>query len=326
MSCLHASLLVLTAAVLPAADDPPAAAPARVAVAELALRDRKRDKDLPLRVLYPEEGGPYPVVVFSPGLGGSRDGGEPLAQHWAAHGYVVILLTHDDALALRPRDEKARPADVLRDLRKLRDDPRVWEGRVRDVTLVLDSLEGLPRQVPGLKGKADARRVGVAGHSLGAFTAQLLGGVSIDVPGGARGRSFADARPRAVLLLSSQGAGALGLTERSWDGLERPTMVVTGSKDRGADGQDPAWREEPFRRCPAGDKYLVCVEGASHNLGGVTAGQHAPPRFRNEGQMRAIQKATLSFWDAYLKGRPEARTCLQSDTLAQPGKVRFSRR
>ena len=46
---------------------------------------------------------PCPVIIFSHGLGGSRDGYEYLGRHWASHGYVSVHSTHigSDTSALK---------------------------------------------------------------------------------------------------------------------------------------------------------------------------------------------------------------------------------
>jgi predicted dienelactone hydrolase len=41
-------------------------------VSDIVLHDAKRNKDLHLRVFYPNEPGNYPVIVFSHGAGGSQ--------------------------------------------------------------------------------------------------------------------------------------------------------------------------------------------------------------------------------------------------------------
>ena len=48
-----------------------------------------------VRVHHPSVGdGPWPVVIFSHGLGGSREGYGFLGQRWAEHGYVSIHPDH----------------------------------------------------------------------------------------------------------------------------------------------------------------------------------------------------------------------------------------
>ena len=45
-----------------------------VAVTDYDWFDEKRQRQVPVRIYYPQGRGPYPVVVFSHGLGGSREG------------------------------------------------------------------------------------------------------------------------------------------------------------------------------------------------------------------------------------------------------------
>jgi predicted dienelactone hydrolase len=296
-------------------------------VDKVVLKDAKRNKELPVAVCFPKEAGVYPVIVFSHGAGGSGDRVLPLPRFWASHGYVCLMPTHADSLALRRQREKAdpkapggKPPDQEATLRQLVGqllrDPKSWPERPRDVSFLLDSLGELETRVPGLKGKMDARRIGVGGHSLGAFTAQVVGGATIQLPGEKEPRRLADPRVRAVLQLSGQGANQFGLTEQSWEKMSLPMMSMTGSLDRGARGQSPEWRMEPFKRSPAGDKYHVFIEGAHH--GSFTG------RLAVTGEQKAIfgyvQCASLAFWDAYLKQEEKARKYLQSDALVAAGK------
>ena len=66
-------------------------------VADLVLHDSKRNKDLHVRIFYPDGAGKYPVIVFSHGAGGSQDCCDALTRHWATYGYVTIQPTHDDS-------------------------------------------------------------------------------------------------------------------------------------------------------------------------------------------------------------------------------------
>ena len=58
------------------------------------VKDATRDRTLPIRVYLPEGTKPAPVVIFSHGLGGSRDNNPYLGNHWAARAYVVVFVQH----------------------------------------------------------------------------------------------------------------------------------------------------------------------------------------------------------------------------------------
>jgi predicted dienelactone hydrolase len=275
-------------------------------VENITLHDAKRRKELPVAVCYPKEAGRYPVIVFSHGAGGSGPRVLALPKFWASHGYVVLVPTHADSLSLQRRQPAADAKDRLQGIvRRAVTDSALWLERAGDVSFLLDSFADLEAKALGLNGKLDPARVGVGGHSLGAFTAQVIGGATIDV-GGEKGKSLADPRVKAVVMLSGQGAGQMGLTDKSWEKLTLPMLTATGSKDRGAGGQGPEWRKEPFEKSPAGDKYHLFIEGASHfsftgPAGGAIFG--------------AVEQATLHFWDAYLKGDAQAKAWLHSAKL-----------
>ncbi len=240
-----------------------------------------------------------------------------------SYGYVTIQPTHGDSIKLRrERGENVRRGGAI--LVPLRD-PAAWTNRARDISFLIDSFAELQRRVPGLKGKLDAKRIGVGGHSLGAYTAQLIGGAAVEMPGG-KAQRFSDDRVHAVLLLSGQGRDAMGLTEHSWDTVTCPMMVMTGSRDGGAGGQGPDWKKEPFNFSPPGDKYLVFIDGANHmSFISRFAGGLIPARGQARAEQNAgrdqnaifsyVQIAAMAFWDAYLKADPKAKAYLLSNSL-----------
>jgi predicted dienelactone hydrolase len=291
-------------------------------IAEMRLRDAARKRELPVKVYAPQTRGRYPVIVFSHDAGGSKDGFGPLARHWVSHGFVSIHPSHADSA----QDSKAA-------LDRAMASPGGWENRARDLSFILDSLAEIERLAPELRGRLDAKRVGVAGHSFGAFTAMLVGGATVDVPGGAAGRSFTDPRASAVLAISPPGTGQQGLTVRSWRKMTLPMMTVTGSRDLGAERQSPEWRRHPFRYSPAGDKHHVFIQDAGHfSFGGELAGGSLASSAlgpRANAQLRAgrrfaagarggdrpeifqaVKAATLAFWKAHLNQDPRAKAQL----------------
>jgi predicted dienelactone hydrolase len=319
---------------------PPAAAElarsglAVVAETEVALRNSPGAGSLAVQVTYPRGKDPSPVVVFSPGAGGSGSGYEPLFRFWATHGYTVLAPGHADASGARGRDHTLDAREPAADASA---NPKTWEARVRDATAVIGALSEIEASIPALLGRLDGRRLGVGGHSLGAFTAQLLSGAAVNIPRGEQGKTFSDPRPRAFLLLSPQGRGQQGLTAQSWESVSRPLMVVTGSRDRGVRGQPPSWRLDPFHLSAPGDKYAVLIEGASHlSFSGRAAEPGASPGRRKGAAtageevaiFRDLKIATLAFWDAFLRDDASARAFLESDALAKEtgGKAKIERR
>ncbi|MEP0843579.1 MAG: hypothetical protein HRF43_12825, partial [Phycisphaerae bacterium] len=126
--------------------------PHAVAEALFDWRDQARDRDVPVKVYYPQAGGgPFPVIVFSHGLGGSRETYSYLGRHWAGHGYVCVHVQHVGS------DEsvwkgQTRPMEAMK--RALLD-PRNTLNRPPDVRFVLDRLEKLQTEDGPLKGRLD---------------------------------------------------------------------------------------------------------------------------------------------------------------------------
>ncbi|MFF2834275.1 alpha/beta hydrolase family protein, partial [Cellulosimicrobium cellulans] len=128
-----------------------------ISVKPVVLPAPGRGEDLQVRVSAPAIGSELPIIVFSHGYGWSLDGYGPLADFWAAHGFVVIQPTHLDSrtLNLPPDDPRT---------------PRIWRFRVEDMKRILDQLDLIEASVSGLSGRLDRSRIAAAGHSGGGQT------------------------------------------------------------------------------------------------------------------------------------------------------------
>ena len=283
------------------------------------LHDSVRNKDLSMTIEYPTRGGPYPVIVFSHGFGGSNTGYTPLTEYWAGHGYIVIKPSHADSGKLGPileqrreerraEMEKARaegrgrnrgntaqtgqqgqtpqPPDPLAEAIWSTQTPADWVNRARDISLILDNLTTLEKKYPELGGRMDTSKIGVSGHSYGAFTAMMLSGMTSFAGNGTI--HAPDPRVKAAVVFSPQGTtGTLGLTKDSWKDVTIPMMYVTGSLDYFIAG-DAKPRHDAFAYSPAGDKYFVSFNGGRHmTFAGGTFGDIAddeiPVRTSNGG-------------------------------------------
>ena len=135
-----------------------------------------------VRVHHPAAGdGPWPVVVFSHGLGGSREGYGFLGKRWAEHGYVSIHPDHpgSDTAVFRGN----APAELTQAMRQATTALRILEGRPRLIAALISALPTLERVVPALAGKLDHKRVGVAGHSYGGWTTMSVAGQKLRLSG-----------------------------------------------------------------------------------------------------------------------------------------------
>jgi predicted dienelactone hydrolase len=304
---------------------------------EFEVCDSERGKRIPVKAYYPEFGGPYPVIVFSHGAGDSNDSAPHLMRHWASHGYVVLLPTH--FFGERPRIERSLARLGRELLRPARQGPSAWYERVGDLRAVIDALPTVAAIAPELHEKVDPSRVGIAGHSFGAYTVMLMGGATLTDKDGSILR-FDDPRPQAVLMISGPGHDSWGLTEESYIAMTRPLMVFAGSHDRPPSlASDSMWRAEAYTCGPAGNKFLVYIRGANHlsYIGPIFDFPLRDPRKRGP-IARAIRRcarrlasfapsldqvgifdytriASTAFWDAYLKDDTRASVYLRSSAL-----------
>lgn len=94
--------------------------------------DGARARAVPVRIRVPAGAGPWPVVLFSHGLGGSRAGADVWGRAWQASGLLVVHLQHpgsDIDVALRG----------LSALRNAATAPQLL-ARVADVGFVIDEI------------------------------------------------------------------------------------------------------------------------------------------------------------------------------------------
>ena len=322
----------LAMAALPASA--PASAPAFVAPAgphaviqtDAAWRDKARGRSVPVRIYAPDPNtarGLLPAVVISHGLGGSRVGYEYLARHLAGHGYVCVVPTHmgSDTSILLGGGWSAMLASL--------GDANNLVSRPGDISFVIDRM--FDANAPAiLKGRVDPNRVGVAGHSFGAYTALAVAGQTIRLDGNER--SFRDGRVKAALAMSPQGPGRMGLTQKSWDAVRIPVMIMTGSKDYSLGGGfDVRSRRYAFDHMPPNDKHLLWIEDASHLAFSDNARDPMDlSRFvtRDPRHHPWILATATAFFDAYLKGDAKAGEWLAKTEIKRvsEGQVKLERK
>ncbi|MFF1439196.1 alpha/beta hydrolase family protein [Streptomyces sp. NPDC058295] len=118
-------------------------------------------------------GGRFPVVLFSPGLGGVRTQNTAWAEELASHGYVVAALDHPyDSAAVVLADGRTINTKITSTGDDEEDDKRAAETtgiRAVDLSFALTQLGRLDRGgIDGpLTGRLDTGRAAVTGHSLG---------------------------------------------------------------------------------------------------------------------------------------------------------------
>lgn len=283
-------------------------------------------RKLRTKVHVPSGKGPFPLVIFSHGGGGHWDANFAQADDLARHGYVVICPEHpgsNTAVFLKGGTPMKNLLAMTRDAEELLQRPR-------DISFLIDQAAIWTKTHPQLKGKLDLKRIGVAGHSYGAYTALVVGGVRVAndwmVPARSPGLapSQADLRVKAIVALSPQGPGEPFFREDSYSGLKIPALGITGSEDD-QQGIPASNRKHGFNLWPKGNKTLLWLTGADHTAFSDPTGsglRSLPSKSRTDAQPIA-QLATRLFFDRFLRGDRFALVKLQ-DAATYPVKGAIS--
>lgn len=186
-------------------------------------------RPLPTTIWAPDGRGPFPIVLFSHGLGASPEGFRALFDDWVREGFVVVgpAYPHTNGrVALEPRDLSNQPADA---------------------SFVLDSVIDLARDDEHpLSGRLDPERIAAVGHSMGGMTTVGLASACC-----------ADDRIDAGVVYAGDASGfrAEGFVDDA-----PPFLFVHGDADEivsHASGHD-AYEDA------SGPKAFVTLQGADH--------------------------------------------------------------
>jgi len=272
---------------------------------DLTVKDKGREREIPLRVYLPTVRTPAPVVLFSHGLGGSCKGNAFLGKHWAARGYVAVFLQHPGSdtsvwkdKPLRERMEAMRQAVSARN----------FMLRVEDVSAVLDQLEQWQKtDGHALAGRMNLNRIGMSGHSFGAVTTQAVSGQTFG-----RLISFTDTRIKAAIAFSPSSPHR-GNPGQAFGNVKIPWMLMTGTKDIAIVADiDIKSRLAAFPALPAGGKYELVLYGAQHSAF-TDRSLPGDTEKRNPNHHRVILALSTAFWDTWLREDGRAKAWLHGD-------------
>ena len=251
--------------------------------------------------------GPCPVIIFSHGLGGSREGYWLLTEEWASAGFAVIQPSHPGSDTAMMREAGIFDAGAA--LRRAASDPAILAGRPRLISQLIDALPEIRGRLTDWSGSFDTSRIGVGGHSFGAWTALAVDGITYPIPGLEK---VADPRPRAFLALSAPGPGRM---PPDCSAATRPLLLMSGTADRQPD-------LALFPLLPPGDKFLAVLIDAhhcafSHGQGARLSGEPAPKPWMTA----MLLHTTTRWWQAWLQDDQQALSSLR-DGSAVPAESR----
>jgi len=191
-------------------------------------------------------------------------------------------------------------------------------NRPLDVKFAIDQIQQMNKADPTLKNKLDLNRIGVAGHSFGAYTTLAISGETF-----LQGESRADPRVKAAIAMSSPSGTTRLRGDSAFAQIKIPILHMTGTKDTSPIGFDDAIsRRIPFDHIKGADQFLITFENGDHM---IFSGRGSLPGGGKDEHFQAyIKISSVAFWDAYLKGDAKAKAWLTGDgfekALASEGK------
>lgn len=310
-------------------DIDPANEPAKTLLKRGEFVDESRDgRIVPYKLYYPAdyEGGRLPVIFWSHGFGGNRDGAAFLSRFLTAHGYILMHITHHGTDSSLWEGKEGHPWDVLRKAKIPRE---TTLARFADVPFALDQLRAWAEDNPEVGQHMDFERLGMSGHSFGAMTTQAIAGQM--VPDEQQKLvSVKDERFRAGILYSPVPIAHLTEEphEKLYGSIDIPLLHMTGTADNSPlEGFDYDHRLLVHEYTAHPEKYLLIKEGGDHMVYNGTRGKLAanPKRERHED---IVKVGSLAFWDAQLKDDEKAREWVAGGGLqgyiAEDGKFKAS--
>ncbi len=308
-------------------------------VLDLEFKDGNRKKTLTVAVWYPtaqlprkhEYGGPtigevavnakiytkqgpYPLLVFSHGYGGSGLGSVFFTERLAAQGWIVAAPDHHDRhTAVRIRSGQKKHFDrpgLIEHARQISnsgsEDRDAYLYRLDELQQVLDRI----LQSERFGELVDKDKIATGGHSFGGFTALGLCGTIHD---------RRDDRIKGVLLFST-GAGGYLFTEKELAGVKIPSMYFLGERERRQKRGTKTMAEladKVYSNLPP-PKYFLEVRGANHFSFNNRFTTRRAARFLSgtQAQFEVIRRYSIAFLEKHVARKKDADNVLgQKDAL-----------
>ncbi len=280
-------------------------------------------RNIPIKVHVPSVGGPYPVVVISHGAGGNWDTHYAQANFLASQGFVVLSLEHVGSNT----DRMKSTLRVFKNLKDMIHDSNEVLGRPKDVHFAIDQAERWNRSEKRLLGRMDLSRIGVMGHSFGAFTTMVIAGMRPALDwieprvdsGKGLGPDLSDQRVKCGVALSPQAPGDPFFLPESYKTLRVPLLGISGTEDRQQNGEAPVARLDSFKLWPEmqGKNVFVWLTKAAHlDFTDSTGGDQQGRSSQNRADVqKVVRVAILRFFNQCLKPDASGDQKINSESL-----------
>ncbi len=288
----------------------------------LEWTDTSRQRKVAAKLYLPAGANPLsatvPLVVFSHGIGGSREGYSYLGKYWAANGFAALHLQHVGS------DRSVWFGNPIMMLTRLQSAAAESEAidRAKDASFALTQVLADAR----LSSRIDPQRIAAAGHSYGANTAMLLSGAR--VPREDQVLNLRDDRIKAAVLLSAPPFYREPQAHAIVAAIDIPTLHITATADDinipgyGSGVQD---REAIYTHIGSAVKTLAVFTGGSHSvftdrMG--TGGIEQNPKIK-----LATRELSLAFWqEVFALGTGTKTAITRWQTQHAPMLTRFERK
>jgi predicted dienelactone hydrolase len=252
--------------------------------------------------------GPLPIIVYSHGYSGCSHSSVYLTESLARYGFIVIAPDHtDDLKACSLRDNFVRDRGygfkLMKKAIKLGRalssgdyDTNHFKYRYMEVSAAVDWIvDAGGDPASPFYGLVDSVKIGIVGHSLGAYSALAVSG-AVEIAH--------DPRIGAVVAMS--GPGDMVFTCKKVKGVKIPAMLMYGGDEKGR-------KEEGLEfqfRCLSRPKFLLVISGADH----LTFAESVL-RWRNkrdeEKRQDVIVRYVNAFFEYFIKGQEGAEEVLK---------------
>jgi len=227
----------------------------------LEWSDASRRRPVPARLYLPKPSSEAaPLVIFSHGIGGSRDGYTYIGKYLAAQGIAALHVQHVGS------DRSLWFGNPVQTVSRLHDAAKESEAmdRTADMRFALDQVLADPQ----LAARIDARRIAAAGHSYGANTTLLLAGARVQREG--RVIDLSDPRIKAAVIISAPPFYGEGDPRAIVSSIRVPSLHITATGDEiklpgyYSSAQDRVAMYEATGS--QARKLLAVFEGGSHSM------------------------------------------------------------
>ena len=268
---------------------------ANVQESRLSL-DLPAGRNVEVEAVAPKAGpkalGRLSVIVFSHGANAAPERYRALTAQWAQQGYLVLSPVHIDS-ELHPKRETQDRAKILK-------------TRLEDMAAIIEGLDQGVLLPPDLKKRAARGAPIVAGHSYGAYIAQILGGATvIDPHDGTVIAHISASKIAAIIALSPPPAFDGFSPKGSWSSVSAPMLVQTGKHDV----QPPfvsSWQQhlDSHFDAPKGRSWACVYSGADHYFGGVIGRVDPAASEASKTELNRFAELSLLFMAFAKTGEP----------------------